>query len=515
MSKDHILPDDQTNLFVARDSQATKVSDSSDAASSPFADLAKGLAESAALGKSLTGLTAAIPSFASDLSRATASPLAEITKGLAESAALGKSLTDLTAATPSFASDLSRATASPLAEITKGLAESAALGKSLTGLTTATPSFASDLSRATASPFAEITKGLAESAVLGKSLTTAIPSFASDLSRATASPFAEITKGLAESAVLGKSLTTAIPSFASDLSRATASPFAEITKGLAERQFASATLASLTVATPLAGTVLGQVAALNIRPHRTDWGLVSRSASAFTDHFRVPEIGEISKLLSGINSPIEDRYGLTRATLQSSLLAMEHPWLDTQDTLASITGIAKLQGIGHLVTNAPTFDIGVAALLRSDFGDWRDPVSWPSNLATDISARAGLYIERGFNPALTEFPEEAFEEGLEAAGIEEGIPALIAAYGEPLSRSDDEEEMSFARNNRVHDWLQRFETQIRRFIDTVMATAHGADWPRHKLPNGLYEKWVEKQAKTPQAILGRLFTTLTSQTMKS
>src|ERR1700730_6159461 len=63
-------------------------------------------------------------------------------------------------------------------------------------------------------------------------------------------------------------------------------------------------------------------------------------------------------------------------------------------------------------------------------------------------------------------------------------------------RSDDEEEEeSFYRNNVVHDWLQRFESQIRRFIDMSLTAQYGSDWPRHQLPNGLYDKWVEKQAK--------------------
>ena len=45
----------------------------------------------------------------------------------------------------------------------------------------------------------------------------------------------------------------------------------------------------------------------------------------------------------------------------------------------------------------------------------------------------------------------------------------------------------------------RFEVQIRNFIDKVMTEAWGADWPKHKLPNGLYDSWREKQEKAKQA----------------
>ncbi|MBA1145109.1 hypothetical protein [Mesorhizobium neociceri] len=240
----------------------------------------------------------------------------------------------------------------------------------------------------------------------------------------------------------------------------------------------------------------GVTAAAMGLPSLDIYGLAQRSAMGFMDQFRIPEIEEVSRLLRGVVNPIERQYGLGGAELTRSLSAMNQPWLNVHDTLASVTGIAKLHGIGHLIASEPPFAANLAKVLRADFGDWRDPITWPSGLGSDLGVRAGFYVDRGFNPLLTEFPDSAFEEGLESSGLQEDVPVLVAAYGEPVPRSaNDEEEQSFARNNAVHDWLQRFETQIRQFIDVAMTAAFGNDWPRHRLPNGLYEEWTSKKAK--------------------
>lgn len=204
----------------------------------------------------------------------------------------------------------------------------------------------------------------------------------------------------------------------------------------------------------------------------------------------------MSRIGRDLQGYISNTYGLNNSSLLESLTAIKQPWLDIHDTAASIMGFAKLQGIGHLIASVPTFDIAAASILRSDFGDWRDPITWPSDLGTNVGTRAALYLERGFNPALTEFPVEAFDEGLEASGLQDDRPFLVAAYGDPVPLSDDpDQESSFARNNLVHDWLQRFESQIRKFIDDAMTATYGGEWPRHKLPNGLYDKWLDKQRK--------------------
>ncbi|TGR23151.1 MULTISPECIES: hypothetical protein [unclassified Mesorhizobium] len=220
------------------------------------------------------------------------------------------------------------------------------------------------------------------------------------------------------------------------------------------------------------------------------------SHSLLSDRFLRPELDMLSQIGRTLQEDIKAIYGLNGPDLFASLHGIQQPWLDVRDTAKSMMGFARLQGIGHLIDHALTFDVSVASILRSDLGDWRDPITWPSGLGSDVSLRAGLYLERGFNPALTEFPVEAFDEGLEAAGLQDDRPALVIAYGEAVPVSaDPETETAFARNNQVHDWLQRFESQIRRFIDDAMTLLYGSDWPRHRLPNGMYDKWLDKKRR--------------------
>lgn len=76
------------------------------------------------------------------------------------------------------------------------------------------------------------------------------------------------------------------------------------------------------------------------------------------------------------------------------------------------------------------------------------------------------------------------------------LPLLVREFGLPVPRScDDQEERELGQNGAVHDWLQRFEKHLRRFIDEVMTARYGPDWPRGQLPNGLYQQWMgRKQA---------------------
>ena len=186
--------------------------------------------------------------------------------------------------------------------------------------------------------------------------------------------------------------------------------------------------------------------------------------------------------------------------LQNVLEQFTTPWLHAEATMRSIAGMAELHGISKVLENATGFDEAVAAVLRVDLGDWRDQISWPSAIFSDPQARVNLYKELGFNHELTAFPAETFHEGLGIIGLRRDPPPLSALYGTPVPvETDDEREEAFVRTNAAHDWLQRLESQVRAFIDERMTVCFGPDWPRRRLPNGMYDQWRDKKRAARKA----------------
>jgi hypothetical protein len=145
------------------------------------------------------------------------------------------------------------------------------------------------------------------------------------------------------------------------------------------------------------------------------------------------------------------------------------------------------------------FDENLTAALRVSLGDWRDAITWPKEIFTDLVARSEFYDDLGFNNALTDFPALAFEQSLKITGLRREPPSLVDLYGPPVATADDDaEEESLARTNVAHDWLLRLETQLRDFIDKTMTGSFGTKWHKQRLPNGLLEEWQEKKEKAMQ-----------------
>ena len=221
--------------------------------------------------------------------------------------------------------------------------------------------------------------------------------------------------------------------------------------------------------------------------------------AAFEARFRLPDLAERVGLLRKFSLSVSEtlkRYRKEHSSFRRAIESMHTAWLDEQEKMRSVVGLATLQGIGHAVRNMPAFGHDLNAALRVDLGDWRDPITWNPEVLTDLRARSEFYVERGFNSALTDFPAPAFEESLDIACLDREPPPLVNMYGEPIAVSDDEEtEEGLSRTNRAYDWLLRLETQVRRFIDEEMTNAFGSDWPKHRLPGGLYDQWKEKGQK--------------------
>ena len=181
------------------------------------------------------------------------------------------------------------------------------------------------------------------------------------------------------------------------------------------------------------------------------------------------------------------------AALQRAIDSISTPWMDTANAVRSIAGICELHGIGRLLQDAGAFAPGPAGQLRSVLGDWRAPMDWPASIFTDPFARSEFYLERGLEPALTEYPAEAFSEIVTSAGLKRPFPNLVVDYSPDEPSDDSDEEAGFLRTNAAHDRLQRFETHMRRFIERKMQAAFGNAWIKRRVPSDIRSAWKRKK----------------------
>ncbi len=184
--------------------------------------------------------------------------------------------------------------------------------------------------------------------------------------------------------------------------------------------------------------------------------------------------------------------------LEDAIRSMSQPWLDSANQFASIAGFASLHNIGSLLDSLPAFDIELAKSLRPLLGDWREVVAWPPGIDTDPIVRSSFYLQQGLDPTLTAFPHSAFKEIVAAAGLNR--PKASEAEEYRLEDVPDEEdspdgiaqEADFQRTNDAHDLLQRFETQLRTFIERQMDRAFGPKWIRQRIPGNMRAQWLDR-----------------------
>lgn len=215
--------------------------------------------------------------------------------------------------------------------------------------------------------------------------------------------------------------------------------------------------------------------------------------------FRLPQAFEANSLLAscqiGAIAGFAQQHAKDTLDRQRFLDAITTPWISSIEAARSVTAILELQGMGNALRTTNGFDLELTAALRLDLGDWRDKIIFPDPVFIDPVARTDFYAFRGFNSALTDFPEAAFHQGLDLAGLD-GETLNIELYGAAVRPSTDpEEEAGLQRTNKCHDWLQRFERRFRQFINDVMTAQYGSNWPKKRLAPKLYEDWEFKKQR--------------------
>lgn len=188
-------------------------------------------------------------------------------------------------------------------------------------------------------------------------------------------------------------------------------------------------------------------------------------------------------------------FSISEPSIVEAMKSMRSPWLDIRNQSTSFRAFAELQGLANVVTMHPAFEDYTGDMLRDALGDWRNPIILPQDIVDDMAARSDFYIGRGFDPTLTDFPRPAFREALAAGGLHEIPVSGDDEYCPPKSEWSVEEEVRFATTSRAHGSLMRLEVRLRRFIDDRMSDEFGPNWPKHQMPNGLYDRWMEKKKR--------------------
>ena len=218
----------------------------------------------------------------------------------------------------------------------------------------------------------------------------------------------------------------------------------------------------------------------------------ARMLEKFEAGFRIPSSIEAARLVTQYDQSVTARAFSVVNETRSLLSAMEQmrtPWLDMANPVTSSASFAAIQQMANAVGVAPAFDVGIASALRLELGDWREPISWPNEIFTDLAARSSFYASLGVNPALTGMPASAFRETLEISGLIEPVSP------EDEVESEEIEAEGFSRTNEAHSQLLRLEVSLRRFIAAVLFAEYGDDWMKRSVPPAILELWKAKHEK--------------------
>ena len=188
------------------------------------------------------------------------------------------------------------------------------------------------------------------------------------------------------------------------------------------------------------------------------------------------------------------------------LRRLDGAWLNELDGIASMQRVVNLRDLGSTLNENEPFSPACADDLQKLLGDWRDEITWPKVIRTDLGARMSFYEELGFDINLTCVPSSAFQEILDATAIKPDQPDPVQAYEYFVQTSINLcEERMLARTMKACSWIERLETQLRHFIDHAMTKVYGIDWIERRFPKQTVTNWE----KTNQRI--KELTTLTLQ----
>ena len=227
-----------------------------------------------------------------------------------------------------------------------------------------------------------------------------------------------------------------------------------------------------------------------------------RQIETFEARFTLPvqnHFDELAKTLARL--PSAEALGLASSRMveiDKSIAGLRQPWLDIENTFASLTAVSELHTMAAGLLERPSFGEALAKVLRHDFGDWRAVGNLPDSLFTDPIARFEFYRDLGFNDTLTDFPQPVFDEILDVSGLRPRVlpePVKAYRYGLDLEPDEESEDEVPALNLEAYGLIYRLETHLRRFIDEQMTAEFGSSWAKQRTPDGMYPEWKRKRQK--------------------
>lgn len=183
------------------------------------------------------------------------------------------------------------------------------------------------------------------------------------------------------------------------------------------------------------------------------------------------------------------------------LRRLDGAWLNELDGVASMQRILNLRDLGSTLNENEAFSPTCSHNLRKLLGDWRDEITWPKAIWTDLEARMSFYEELGFDINLTSFPSSAFQEILDDTGIKPDQPDLSHAYAYELFVQPSmnlREERMLDRTMKANSWIEHLECLLRHFIDHTMTKVHGSAWPARRLPKEKVTAWEKLSQQLKQ-----------------
>ena len=218
----------------------------------------------------------------------------------------------------------------------------------------------------------------------------------------------------------------------------------------------------------------------------------------YRKQFCVPDPSEITSLFPNLEKvltrfAIRDATASYKDSLDRAMKSLTTPWLKIDDKIKSMTAASKLHEMGHLLNTKAMFSDVLLENLRENLGDWRGKFDLPKVILNDPLARHDFYIERGFDPSLTDFPSDAFEQVISVTGIKTKQQPLIPAYSFMPQLGKVNVKSGIKRTTRAYILLRNFESQVRNFIDSHMKPIFGEYWPKHRSTGEIYNKWRDRR----------------------